>query len=116
MHFDETNKQWISNSFDTMRLGESIKNELVYLGEDTIFAGTVMVFIWSGKPHLMFQTLEDLALSSVRNTTLLYYEQGSIVFLGDVEFDKKFVPTLRFRNCRFPTESEFEYYKRRETI
>lgn len=116
MYFDETYRQWILNSLDEMGFGETIKEELIYMGKDTILAGTVMVFFWYGKPYLMFQTLQDLALSSVRNTTLLYYEKGSIVLLGGGEFDREFVPTLRFRDCRFPTKKEFEYYERRATI
>ena len=113
MYFDETNKQWISVSSDVMKFGEKLKDEVTYQGKDIIPAGTVMVFAWSGKPYLMFQMLRDLVLSSARNTTLLYYEKGSIVFLGG---DGEFVPTLRFRDCRFPTEIEFKRYERRATI
>lgn len=113
MYFDETNKQWISVSSDVMKFGEKFKDEVLRLGKDIIPAGTVMVFAWSGKPYLMFQMLQDLVLSSARNTTLLYYEKGSIVFLGG---DGEFVPTLRFRDCRFPTEMELKRYERRATI
>lgn len=113
MYFDETNKQWISVSSDVMKFGEKLKDEVTYQGKDIIPAGTVMVFAWSGKPYLMFQMLQDLVLSSARNTTLLYYEKGSIVFLGG---DGEFVPTLRFRDCRFPTEMELKRYERRATI
>lgn len=114
MYFDETNKQWISGiTSDILKFGERLKDEVIRLGKDVIPAGTVMVFAWSGKPYLMFQMLQDLVLSSARNTTLLYYEKGSIVFLrGDGEF----VPTLRFRDCRFPTEMELKRYERRATI
>lgn len=113
MYFDETNKQWISVSSDVMKFGEKLKDEVIHLGKNIIPAGTVMVFAWSGKPYLMFQMLQDLALSSARNTTLLYYEKGSIVFLDS---KAEFVPTLRFRDCRFPTEMEFRRYERRATI
>lgn len=116
MYFDETNKQWISVSSDVMKFGEKLKDEVTHQGKDIIIiipAGTVMVFAWSGKPYLMFQMLQDLVLNSARNTTLLYYEKGSIVFLGG---DGEFVPTLRFRDCRFPTKNELRYYERRATI
>lgn len=113
MYFDETNKQWISVSSDVMKFGEKLKDEVTHQGKDIIPAGTVMVFTRSGKPYLMFQMLQDLVLSSARNTTLLYYEKGSIVFLGG---DGEFVPTLRFRDCRFPTERELTLYERRATI
>lgn len=112
MYFDDTNKQWISVSSDVMKFGEKLKDEVTHQGKDIIPAGTIMVFAWSGKPYLMFQMLQDLVLSSARNTTLLYYEKGSIVFLGNGEF----VPTLRFRDCRFPTEIELKRYERRATI
>lgn len=112
MYFDETNKQWISVNSDVMKFGEKLKDEVTYQGKDIIPAGTVMVFAWKGKPYLMFQTLQELDLCSARNTTLLYYEKGSLVFLrGDV-----FVPTLRFRDCRFPTEIELKRYERWATV
>ena len=113
MYFDETNKQWISVSSDVMKFGEKLKDEVIHQGKDIIPAGTIMVFAWSGKTYLMFQMLQDLVLSSARNTTLLYYEKGSIVFIGE---EKEFVPTLRFRDCRFPTEIELKRYERRATI
>ena len=114
MYFDDTNKQWISVSSDVMKFGEKLKDEVIHLGKDTIPAGTIMVFARSGKPYLMFQILQDLVLSFARNTTLLHYEKGSIVFfLGG---DEEFVPTLRFRDCRFPTEIELRRYERRATI
>lgn len=112
MYFDETNKQWISSISDVLKFGEKLKDEVTHLGGNVIPAGTVMVFVLA-EPLLIFQTLQDLDLASVRSTTLLYYEKGSIVFLkGDWEF----VPTLRFRNCRFPTEAELRQYERRATI
>ena len=114
MRFDETNNQWISGIIgDTLKFGERLKDEVMRLGKDIIPAGTVMVFAWSGKPYLMFQMLQDLDLSSARNTTLLYYEKGSIIFL---DIKAEFVPTLRFRDCRFPTEAELMRYERRATI
>lgn len=114
MYFDETNKQWISGTTsDTLKFGEKLKDEVMRLGEDIIPAGTVMVFACSGKPYLMFQTLQDLVLSSAKNTALVYYEKGSIVFFGG---GGEFVPTLRFRDCRFPTEMELIRYERRVTI
>lgn len=113
MYFDETNKQWISTRSDVLKFGEILKDEVIHQGKDIIPAGTIMVFALSGKAHLMFQTLQDLALSSARNTTLVYCEMGSIVFL-----DTKggYIPTLTFRNCRFPTIDEFERYERYNTV
>lgn len=111
MYFDETNKQWISADF--YAFGVELKDEVLRLGRNIIPAGTVMVFTLLGKPYLMFQMLQDLDLSSAKNTTLMYYEKGSIVFLGS---KVKFVPTLRFRYCRFPTEVELRLYERRATI
>lgn len=113
MHFDDITKQWVSGLYDTLKFGERLKDAVLRLGRNIIPAGTVMVFAWSGKPYLMFQMLQDLDLSSARNTTLLYYEKGSIVFL---DFKAKSVPTLRFRDCRFPTEVELRLYERSATI
>lgn len=112
MYFDEINKQWISVSSD-LKFGEKLKGEILEQGKNEIPAGTVMVFAWSGKPYLMFQMLQDLVLHSASNSTLVYYERGSIVFLGR---DREFVPTLRFRDCRFPTEMELKIYERMKTV
>lgn len=113
MYFDVTNNQWISGISEAKKFGEELKDVLKYKGVSTIPAGVIMVFTLGGKPYLMFQMLQDLVLSSVKNTTLLYYERGSIVFLGG---DGSYIPTLRFRNCRFPTEMEFKQYERRATV
>lgn len=113
MYYDETNKQWFTAGSDVLKFGEKLRDEFLRQGKETIPAGTIMVFAWSGKPYMMFQTLQDLVLSSARNTTLLYYEKGSIVFIGE---EKEFVPTLRFRDCRFPTKIEYERYIRRATV
>lgn len=113
MYFDDTNKQWISTGPDVMKFGMKLKDEIIRYGKDVIPAGTVMVFARTGKPYLMFQLLQDLVLSSARDTTLLYYERGSIVFLGG---DEGFVSTLRFRDCRMPTENEFRIYETMATI
>lgn len=108
-----TNKQWVSELSDVLKFGEKLKYDVMRKGAEVIPAGTVMVFAWSGKPYMMFQMLQDLVLSSAGNSTLLYYEKGSIVFLGRV---RDFIPTLRFRDCRFPTENELRRYERRATI
>ena len=111
MYFDETIKQWIS--IDVRKFGINLKDGVLRLGRSIIPAGTVMVFAWSGRPYLMFQMLRDLDLISAGNTTLLYYEKGSIVFL---DIKAEFVPPLRFRDCRFPTEIELRRYERRATV
>lgn len=113
MYFNKDKNQWILAGMDTPRCGEDLRDFLLYDDVLTILAGTIMVFTWNDKPYLMFQTLQELDLCSARNTTLLYYEKGSIVFLGG---DGEFVPTLRFRDCRFPTEIELRRYERRATI
>lgn len=115
MYFKDTitNKQWISGLSDVTKFGERLKFDVMHRGAEVISAGTVMVFAWSGKPYMMFQMLQDLVLSSARNSTLLYYEKGSIVFFRR---EWEFIPTLRFHDCRFPTENELRYYERRATI
>lgn len=113
MFFDETNKQWFTESSDVLQFGENLRDELLSQGKETIPAGTVMVLAWLERPYMLFQTLQDLVLTSARNTTLLYYERGSIVFIGE---GKEYVPTLRFRDCRFPTTLEYERYIRRATV
>lgn len=113
MYFDETNKQWISVSSD-LKFGEKLKEEILDQGKNEIPAGTVMVFAWSGKPYMMFQTLQNIPLvSTVKDTTFVAYEAGSIVFLGA---KGEFIPTIRFRYCRFPTVIELRQYARRATI
>lgn len=114
MRFNEVDKQWISEGAD-LSFGESLRVELLKRGVEVIPAGTVMVFAWKGKSYLMFQTLRDLSLDSAKNTTLLYYEKGSIVYTHDEE-RVEVIPTLRFRDCRMPTEFEYLRYERRATI
>lgn len=114
MYFDDINKQWVSELYDRWRFGEKMQEEVLRLrGGNIIPAGAVMVFAWSGKLYLMFQMLQDLDLSSASNSTLLYYEKGSLVFLGS---KVGVVPTLRFRDCRFPTEDELRRYEREVTV
>ena len=113
MYFNKDKNQWIIAEMDTPRYGVDLRDFLLHGGVLAILAGTIMVLTWKGKPYLMFQTLQELDLRYARNPTLLYYEKGSIVFL---EGHGKFVPTLRFCDCRFPTEIELKRYERSATI
>lgn len=96
-----------------MSYGEKLKDILLKQGEEIIYAGTVMVFLMSGKKYMMFQMLHNLPLRDARNASFVGYETGSIVFTHSTS---KFVPTIRFRDCRMPTKSEFNEYERRETV
>ena len=113
MYFNKDKNQWILAEMDTPRCGEDLRDFLLYDDVLTILDGTIMVYTWKGIPYLMFQTLQELDLRSARNATLLYYEKGSIVFLGG---DGEFVPTLRFRDCRFPTKEELDWYSKMDTV
>lgn len=114
MYFDDTNKQWLSDGgLDVMKFGEELKGEIPYRGED-IPAGTVMVFIPKDMRYAkyFFQTLVAHRFEDLQNTSLITYEPGSVVHtVGSSRRDTPVIPTFRFRNCRFPSPTEYvEYY------
>lgn len=114
MYFDETKNQWFSTTpSDLERFGSNLSIEMVFTGRYKIPSGNVMVFCLKGTtPHLMFQTLRDEDINTLRDVSPLAYEVGSIIFMKG----RTYMPTLVFRNCRFPTKSEFETYERRATV
>lgn len=118
MHFDKIRKQWLlDNAHERLFLGELLREEVLRMGVNTIDAGTVMVFSFKDKTFtdriIMFQTMSDFDLIPMKNTSLLFYEEGSIIFLGA---KYGYIPTFTFRNCRFPTIDEFERYERSNTV
>lgn len=113
MYYNESEKQWLASGHsDTMVFGEKLRDEILEPGKEIFPAGMVMVFAFSGKPYMMFQTLQELYIDSLRNSDLVAYENGSIVYLQDREF----IPTIRFRDCRIPTLEEYVNYIKQSTI
>lgn len=88
---------------------ETLKRTETYF----IPAGTVMVYMMDCKPYLMFQLLSKLVISdSLTETSLVGYEPGSVVHYGS----SKFMPTLKFKYCRFPLSYEYRKYMQSKTI
>lgn len=115
MYYNETWGQWVQRS-EAVRFkkGSQLIEDLLHKGLDEIPAGTIMVFEWRGKPYLVFQTLFSIVLTTSTDVTLVGFEPGSIV-----RFDStgdKFVPTLRLRDCRMPTEIELKRYNTIATV
>lgn len=113
MHFDTiSTRQLLFDAEDLLKTEDAIREELFHLHVDAIPAGTVMTYVQSGQPYMMFQVLRDFSISSAKGKTLMYYEEGSLVFFKVGAF----IPTLRFRDCRFPLEREFKYYEKSLTV
>lgn len=114
MYFDKATNQWIlehiyeANKIVGMDLVEKVFNESV----NTIGAGQVIVFDRpSFNDKIAFQTLEDIDLLSVKSSSLVGYEPGSVVSLP-FEKPPRIIPTFIFKSCRFPTISEYTNYER----
>lgn len=120
MYYYGCQNQWISEASDFDLCGERLREVIEKTKEkekgfipDYIPAGTVMVFTWAGTKYMMFQVLLDIPLTSLKNATLIPYEQGSIIF---IQGTSRKIPTLRFRDCMFPTFREFERYVKIPTV
>jgi hypothetical protein len=101
MNYDKVRDQWFSTppfKFGVSLLGKIYPNKIP--------AGTVMTFYYKERPYIMFQILLDISCS-IENRNLVYYEPGSIVFLGA---PSRVLPALRFSNCRMPTLEEYVRY------
>ena len=99
-------------SIDEVKLlGDELIDHLY--GIKNIPAGCVMLFVAKGQfgtTKVYFQLLQDVEIKKIKNTTLMYFEPGSIVY----ESATKYKPTtFRFGNCRFPTSSEYNVYNRK---
>lgn len=62
----------------------------------------------------MFQTLVNTDFKHIGAASSMYYMEGSIVILA--KFIKNYDLTAAFRNCRFPTHSEYDYYTHKEVV
>ena len=118
MYFDTATNQWLLENIREaykivgMSLAEKVLNE----GVNTICAGQVIVFDRpSFNEKIAFQTLEDIDLLSVKSSSLVGYEPGSVVSLP-FEKPPRVMPTFLFRECRFPTNYEFSRYDRINNI
>ena len=92
---------------DAARCGEGVKTSLSLAYITKIPKGTVMAYRHLVYP-IFFQTLADLDVGSLKNTSIIYYEPGSVINAG---FTKFVIPTFRFGLCGFPKFIEFEKYK-----
>ena len=99
-----------------MLYGKDVTSFLHFLGVKTIPAGSVMVLCSSKnrEPLLMFQVLVDTDIEHINEASLIYYMEGSVVILA--KFIKSSKLTTTFRNCRFPTHSEYDYYMHKEVV
>lgn len=114
MYFEPTINHWLlENTRETYKItGMDLAKKVINEGVNTIPAGQVIVFDRpSFNDKIAFQTLEDIDLLSVRSSSLVGYEPGSVVSLS---FKKppRVTPTFVFRLCRFPTISEYTFYGR----
>ena len=76
-----------------------------------INAGNIMVYS-NGEQKIIFEVLNDVSVKDLKDTSLIYYAPGSVVALRGA----KVLPTLKFKNIRFPFESELEFYAKCYTI
>lgn len=118
MFFERATNQWLlENIHEThkivgMDLAKKVNNE----GINAINSGQVFVFDKPGVyDKVAFQILEKIDLLSVRPNNLVGYEPGSVISL---EYSKppRIIPTFIFKNCRFPTISEYANYERIDSI
>lgn len=101
------------STIEAGEFGERLKNTLLKNCITGIPAGNVVVYYFLNKRCLMFETLEDLNVEVLSNSTLIGYEPGSITYFSK---PLTFIPTLRFRDIRLPTKSELEIYLSRKTV
>lgn len=114
MYFEKVNNQWLlqntneAYSIVGINLAKKVINEGVYFIE----AGQILVFDRLNVcDKVVFQTLENIDLLSVRPNNLVGYEPGSVVSLK-YKKPPRIIPTFIFRNCRFPTALEYTDYER----
>lgn len=114
MFYNELYDQWtISN--EEIRLAQfKWVNSLVSDGINYINSGQILTYT-RGSDTLAFQTLERIDLRKVKGSDLVGYEPGSVISMR-YEKAPKIVPTLLFRECRFPTSYEFSRYDRNNNL
>lgn len=114
MHYIEKEAQWVADyPGDLKAFGVTLRTKLLNKGVVSIPAGTLTVFCIAERPLLMFQTLQNLLLKDLQEQTLFAYEPGSIVFLQE---GVRFIPPLRFRDCRMPKQAEITHYAQKNTV
>lgn len=109
MYYSEKWGQWILSDVEEVRTMCSKESILEY-GIEIIRAGQILVFK-KGYDTFAFQTLENIFLITAKGSDLVGYEPGSVM---NIRYKRtpKIIPTILFRDCRFPTMSEFSTYNR----
>lgn len=107
MYYNRLYDQWtIANEEIGMTYFKWV-NSLISSGTNYINSGQVLIH----NNTFAFQTLERIDLHKVNGSDLVGYEPGSVISML-YEKVPKIVPTLLFRECRFPTNYEFSRYDR----
>lgn len=114
MFFKRATNQWLLETiYETHKIvGTNLAQKVINESVNVIHAGQIFIFDKPGVyDKVAFQILEDIDLPSVRPNNLVGYEPGSVISL---EYGKppRIIPTFKFRNCRFPTISEYHDYER----
>lgn len=108
MHFSKEDSQYL---IEEPIFGGILKTALISFGVIEIPAGTVMTYHKS-RPLLLFQLLQDVPLESIKDVSLLPYEEGSLVFIEGLTY----IPALRFSLCTLPSDTEMLLYNRASTV
>ncbi len=113
MYFEKVNKQWLLEIHEAYSIvGTNLAKKVIHEGIHVIGSGQILVFDKLDIcDKVVFQTLENIDLLSVRPNNLVGYEPGSVVSLR-YRKQPRVIPTFIFRNCRFPTASEYTDYER----
>lgn len=105
MYFDSIRDQWFIIDGEPKTFGQSMRANMIV--EHIVSSGTVMVFCVAGNPYAIFQTLEGMDLSKLTDQSLVGYAPGSLWYCTG----RRFLRTIRFRDCRMPTKSEYNKYQ-----
>lgn len=119
MYYNDVHKQWASlvSTGDMGKFGERLRDELIERRVKMIDAGTVLAFTTRRGQIIMFQTLQNILLaSSLTNQTLIGYEPGSLRYLFTKDDTVSIIPTIRFKDCRLPSDAELNEYLRRPSV
>lgn len=114
MYFDKITNQWIlENIYEATEIvGMELSRKVLNGHFRDIDPGQIVVFDNKGVyDKVAFQTLEKINLLFVSPSDIVGYEPGSVISL---KYGKppRIIPTFKFRNCRFPTISEYLDYER----
>lgn len=115
MLYDYEIGQFVAETSDLLCFGEKLRDRILE-EHRCIPAGTIVVYTMRHKRVLMFQTIEEIIVKDLKNTTLIGYEQGSFASFIEDTLSLSYVPTFRFRDIRFPTRDEIDIYLKRRTV